>query len=113
MKIIRKDQTEKLKNSEACLATEYPLSDKDINGAIIELTGRYPAQGRVVNLECKEMSFVVKGSGKVVVENKAINLEAGDLILIEPGEKYFWDGNLTLFIACTPAWHPAQHQTTE
>jgi mannose-6-phosphate isomerase-like protein (cupin superfamily) len=113
MKIVHQDQTEKLKNSETCFATEYPLGDKDINGAIIELTGRYPDKGRVVNLECKEMSYVIKGSGKVAVEDKAINLKEGDLILIEPKEKYFWEGSLTLFVACSPAWRPEQHQITE
>jgi len=113
MKIIHKDQTEKFKNSENCVVTEYFLGDKDINGAIVELTGRYPNKGRVVNLKCKELAYVIKGSGKVIVENKKINLEEGDLILIEPGEKYFWDGNLIIFVPCTPAWYPEQHKEVE
>ncbi len=113
MKIIHKDQTEKFKNGENCIATEYPLGDKDINGAIVELTGRYPNTGRVVNLKCKELAYVIKGSGRIVVENEEINLKEGDLILIEPGEKYFWDGNLIIFTSCTPAWHPDQHKEVE
>jgi hypothetical protein len=32
------------------------------------------------------------------------------MILIEPEEKYYWDGNFTLFVPCTPAWYPEQHE---
>jgi quercetin dioxygenase-like cupin family protein len=48
-----------------------------------------------------------------VIEGKEINLKAGDLILIEPGEKFFWDGSMTLFIPCVPAWHPEQYRKVE
>ena len=110
MKVVYKNQTEKFKNSDNCMATEYPLGDKEINGAVIELTGRYPGNGRVVNLKCKELSYIVSGSGKVVVEDREIKLREGDLILIEPGEKYFWEGNLIMFVPCVPAWFPEQHK---
>lgn len=113
MKIIRKDQTEKFNNGEHCVAIEYPLGDKDINGAVIELAGRYPEKGRVVNLKCKELAYVINGFGKVEVEGKEINLREGDLILIEPGEKYFWDGNLSMFVSCTPSWYVDQHKEVE
>ena len=89
MKIIHKNQTKKFYNSADCIATEYPMEEKNINGAVVEIKGRYPGKGRVMNLECKEMVFVVDGEGKVVVEDNEINLNEGDLILIEPGEKYF------------------------
>ena len=110
MKTVHKNQTEKFKNSDACTAIEYPLKDNDINGAIIKLSGRYPNEGRVVNLKCKELAYIIEGSGKVVVEEKEVKLEEGDLVLIEPGEKYFWEGNLKMFVPCTPAWYPEQHK---
>ena len=113
MKIIHKNQTHEFKNSDVCTASEYPLGDEDINGAVIKLKGRYPGKGRIVNLKCKEMAYVVQGSGKLMVEGKEINLERGDLVLIEPGEKYYWDGNMTMFVPCTPAWYPEQHQEVE
>ncbi|MDD5098455.1 MAG: cupin domain-containing protein [Candidatus Pacebacteria bacterium] len=113
MKIIHKNQTEQFKNSENCIATEYPMSDKDINGAVVELTGRYPEKGRVVNLKCKELVYVIKGYGMVIIEDKELKLEEGDLVLIEPGERYFFDGNLTIFIACNPAWHNNQYKEAE
>jgi len=113
MKIVHKNQTETFKNSDVCIATEYSLGDSDINGAVIELKGRYPDTGRVVNKKCKELAFIIEGSGKVVVEKKEVKLYKGDLVLIEPGEKYFWEGNLTMFVPCTPAWYPEQHKKVE
>jgi len=113
MKLIHKNQTKTFKNSENCTAIEYPLGDKDINGAVVELTGRYPNKGRVVNLKCKELAYVIKGSGKIVIEGKEINLKEGDLILIEPNEKYFWEGKLRIFTSCLPAWYPEQHKEVE
>lgn len=113
MKIVKKSQTKKFKNSPVCIATEYPLHDKEINGAVIEIKGRYPDKGQVLNLKCKELAYVIKGQGKVVVEGKGVNLSQGDMILIYPREKYYWDGNFTLFISCTPAWYPGQHKEVE
>jgi len=113
MKILHKEEAEIFKNSENCTVIEYPLGDNDINGAIVELTGRYPSKGRVVNLECKELAYIIKGSGKVVIENEEISLKEGDLVLIEPREKYFWDGNLTIFMPCTPAWYPEQYEEAD
>jgi mannose-6-phosphate isomerase-like protein (cupin superfamily) len=113
MRIIHKEQTREFKNSENCVATEYLLEDKEIDTSIVKLKGRYPNKGRVVNLICKELIYISEGSGKIEVENEEINIKEGDLILIEHGEKYFWDGNLTLIISCTPAWYPEQHKEVE
>lgn len=113
MKFISKDQTKIFKNSEACAAIEYPLGDKDINGAVIELNGRYPDKGRAMNFECKEMAYIIKGSGKVVVEGKEMKLNEGDLVLIEAGEKFFWEGNMRIFMPCAPAWRAEQYKEVE
>jgi len=110
MKIIHKDQAKPHKNSEGCIAIEYPLGDKDINGAVIKLNGREPDKDRVVNLKCKELVYIISGSGKVVVEGKEIKFKQGDLILIEPGEKFYWQGKATMFIPCSPAWYPEQYK---
>jgi mannose-6-phosphate isomerase-like protein (cupin superfamily) len=113
MKIIYKDQAKQHRNGSHCVAIEYPLDDKEINGAVIELTGRYPEAGRVVNVKCKLLAYVMKGSGKIVVDGQETNLKEGDMVFVEPGEKYFWDGALTLFMPCAPAWYPEQYQEVE
>lgn len=110
MKIIRKEQTNKVQNSKGCIAIEYPSDDKDINGAVIKLSGREPDEGRAVNLECKELACIISGSGRVVIEGEEILLKAGDLVLIDPGEKFFWEGSMEMFMPCVPAWHPDQYK---
>src|SRR3989304_8555052 len=106
MKIVRKNETKEFKNSDQCVAIEYPLGDKDINGAVIKLNGRYPEKGRIVNTKVKEMAYVIGGLGKIVIEGKEYPLSTGDLLLIDANEKYFWESNLEMFVPCVPAWYP-------
>jgi mannose-6-phosphate isomerase-like protein (cupin superfamily) len=113
MRVIHKNQTKTFKNSDKCIATEYPMGDKDINGAVIELSGRYPEKGRVVNLECKELAYILEGSGKLVIEGEEIQFTEGDLFLLEPKERYYWEGNFKMFTPCIPAWWPEQHKEVE
>lgn len=67
----------------------------------------------MVNLKCKELAYIIKGSGKVVVEGEERQFNEGDLILIGADEKYFWEGDFVMFIFCTPAWYPEQHKKVE
>jgi mannose-6-phosphate isomerase-like protein (cupin superfamily) len=113
MEIIRKEQTKTFQNGKSCVVLEYPSADKDLNGAMIEIDGRYPDIGRSVNEKCKEMAYVIAGFGKIVIEDEEILLGEGDLVLIEPGEKFYWDGNLSLFVPCTPAWTPEQYKKVD
>ncbi len=39
-------------------AWEYPVLDKALHGAVIELSGRYPDTGRVVNELCTTTLFM-------------------------------------------------------
>ncbi len=109
MKIIYKSQTKRFENSAGCIAIEYPTEDSDINVAIVEIQGRYPDKGRVSNTACKEFVYVSNGSGRVEVDDKKIDLHHGDMIVIEVREKYFFEGEITLFVSCSPAWYPEQH----
>lgn len=113
MKIIKAEEAKEFKNSERCVATEYPLEDKDINVAMVEVNGRYPEKGRVTNLKCKELLYITKGSGKIVIEGVAVDFKEGDEILIEPGEKYYWDCHATMLASCAPAWYLEQHQEAD
>lgn len=64
MKKIALEQTEKFKNSELCIATEYEFKDKDIDLSTAEIKGRYPESGYCVNTKVKEMIFVISGGGE-------------------------------------------------
>ncbi|HVT01205.1 MAG TPA: cupin domain-containing protein [Patescibacteria group bacterium] len=112
MNILHKKDGKTIKISNSVTSFEYKSVDDSINGAVIELSGRYPSEGRVFNEECKELSFVIKGSGRVVVEGKEYRFSENDQILINPNEKYYWEGVATLFISCAPAWKPEQHKKT-
>jgi len=113
MKIVRKNQTKEFKNSAVCTGVEFPLEDKDINFSIIKVNGRYPDKNKVVNLKCKELAYIIRGSGKLFVGSTETNLNEGDLVFIEPGEAYYWEGNMEMFVPCTPAWYPEQHKEIE
>lgn len=109
MKLIRHTETNEFKNSDACIAIEYPLKASDINIAIVKINGRYPESGRVMNEQCKEIGFVMEGEGKVIIEGQEVALQKGDAVLIEAKERISWEGSLTMLMSCTPAWSPEQH----
>lgn len=113
MKISLKHQAFEKKNSAVCVITEHPLGDKMINVAIAKVMGRYPTTGNALNQICKEVAYIHEGSGKVVVNDKEHQLKTGDIVLIEPGEKFHWEGNMGIFISCTPAWTKDQHEMIE
>lgn len=113
MKIIRKSDAVDFKNSEICFGKEYPWDDNDMNGAVIEVRGRYPDKGRVVNEISKELVYVLEGSGKLVLEDKTTEFDKADMLLINPNEKYYWDGNCVILTVCTPAFDPGQHIEVE
>lgn len=47
-------------------------------------------------------------------DGKEYSISAGDVVLIEPGEKFYWEGkDLNLFISCTPAFTIEQHQIVD
>ena len=113
MKIVRQSERKEYQNSKTCKAFEYPLGDSDINGALIEIVGRYPEKGWAVNTKCKEMAYIIKGCGQLFLFDRDFSLDSGDLILIEPGEKYYFEGTITMFVPRTPAWYPEQHKLVE
>ncbi len=82
MNIARKEEAKTVKVSNTVTAHEYPLLDKAIHGSVIELSGRYPEQGRVVNETCSELSYAIKGSGRIVIEDEEITFNQFDCCLI-------------------------------
>ena len=113
MKLIKFEQTEKFKNGENCEVLEYPLDDKDINISTAVLSGRYPEKGYCVNEQCKELIYVVSGSGTLNKKDEVIEFKKGDAVLIDKGEMYYWDANCEIVMPCTPAWYPEQHKMIE
>jgi quercetin dioxygenase-like cupin family protein len=109
MKVALKEQAIHINNNSVCSVTEYPIDDQAMNFAIITISGRYPAENCAVNMQSKELAYVHAGAGKVTVNGKEQLLHQGDVVLIEAGEKIYWEGAMTLFVTCSPAWNKEQH----
>ncbi len=57
------------------------------------------------------MIYVLSGGGRELhFVNRVVEFKAGDAILIDKGEKYFWVAHCTVVMACSPAWRPEQHK---
>lgn len=110
MEFVKKCQAKKFKGIPSTTIWEYQMKEDGINGAVAQINGRYPEKGRVVNEESKELVFILEGKGRLVIESREIKFQKGDLLLILPGERYFWEGETRLFLANTPKWRPEQHK---
>jgi mannose-6-phosphate isomerase-like protein (cupin superfamily) len=113
MKIARRSEAREFKNGATCVAFEYPLHDANINIAVVKIAGRYPEEGRAANQTCKEVVYVMEGKITLNLKGKEVLLQKGDTVLIEPGELFYWEGNATLVMPCTPPWTPEQYKKVD
>lgn len=112
MEHVRLQDAIKHSNDPNCTVYEYPMKNSELNIGVAEITTRYPSQGYAINHECSEIAYILKGSGILVTENKTVKLSTGDVVYIPHGEYYYWEGAMTIILPATPAWYPAQHETT-
>ena len=61
MRKVSLEQTQKFKNSDKCIATEYGFADKEIDITLAEINGRYPEKDYCVNEKVKEMILCLEG----------------------------------------------------
>lgn len=113
MKIVRKAEAKEYRSSANCCGLEFDLGTKDLDGALVKVRGRYPDKGRVRNEVCKLIAFIIDGEGQVIIEGNKFEVKSEDLIVLDKGERYYWNGNFKLFIYCTPVWYPEQHKEVE
>ena len=110
MEIIRREESRRFEHGTACTAHEYATKETSLNIARIEVRGRFPSIGTMRNTKVKEIVYVEQGEGTVTINNVITSIQQGDVILYVENEEVFWEGELILIIACTPAWTPAQHE---
>lgn len=108
LNIVKYGEARPNRTAPTCLAYEYETSVGAINGAVIELSGRYPESGWALNMECTSLVHIVDGTGRIMSEDGETALVAGDQILIAPEEKYIFDGNMKLLYIATPSWTASQ-----
>lgn len=114
MKFCKRHAAKLVVNSSTCSAWEYALHDKDMDVAVIDLTGNHPSHGFAMNEKCKLFAYVVSGKGKLVIkDHPPILLDVGDMVLIEPGDLYRWEGTMTLLMPAAPAWYKEQYKVID
>jgi mannose-6-phosphate isomerase class I len=109
MEYLKKKQSQIFINGNI-VAREYITKNKNINIALVEIKGRHPKENWIVNKEVTELTFITKGSAILNTETERVSLKEGDVAILKPNEKYFWEGNCTLLTPCTPAWTPRQNK---
>lgn len=107
-----KKETAKLYNGDGFSGMDYPTTDKDINFAIVKINGKSPKEGYQVNTNCKELLYIMEGQG--ILNGKGdttgIDFKQGDVLVIDKGEYYAFEGSFTAAVPCTPSWTPEQHK---
>ncbi|MFA6280056.1 MAG: hypothetical protein WC612_04625 [Bdellovibrionales bacterium] len=109
MEIIKENQRITLQPLSHVTIHEYETHDREISSGVAVIKGRYPEQGFVINQKCKELVYVLEGSGTLITTDKETAFTKGDVLFIENKEKFAWNGNMVLFMATTPTFDPAQH----
>lgn len=112
MEYLKKDQSQTFKVGNV-IAHEFPTKNEKINFALVEIKGRHPQQNWLINENCTELTYIVKGSVSLSTETEKVLLGEGDVAILNPQEKYFWEGDCTLFTPCAPAWYPEQNKNVK
>lgn len=55
--------------------------------------------------------YVLSGEGRFIVEGVPETCAAGDLVVIPPGRRFTYKGNLQMLLVCTPPWKEEQEET--
>lgn len=98
-------------NSPDCKGVAFVAPGATHDMAVIEITGRYPKTGWVMNRKSYEIVYVVDGIGGLAQKDaKPIQLEAGDAVSVPPETLFAWDGDMTIVMSCQPAFTPEQYE---
>lgn len=91
---------------------QYPIFDKDLDLSVIKINGRSPKVGYQTNTACKELLYIMSGSGTLEVKGKEeiIEFKKSDVILLDKNECYAFEGKFEALVPCTPAWTSEQHK---
>lgn len=110
MQIVKQKKTNIVDAAKGVTIYEYLMQETGISGATTTIDGRYPEIGFATNTTSKELVLVLDGEGAIGMTDKESSIEIGDCILVDRNEKFYWQGNMTLFIVCTPSFKPEQHK---
>lgn len=102
------------RNSDICYGREYNPGSGTIDIAKISIRGRFPASGYGYLEEAHEMAVVVQGEGYIETKSgERHDLKVGDVVYIEPMERFRWGGDMDLIVPCGPAFDSTKHKLEE
>lgn len=82
--------------------------------AEITITGRYPETGWARNCECHEIVRLLRGTGSLALrDGETIELAESDVVHVPPKTWFAWDGDMTILMACSPAFSTEQYEIIE
>ena len=113
MIVVKDAEKQKFTPAKSACVFEYDTKDQDLGGATAIIKGRYPDFAFVVNQKVKQLVYVISGSGGILTPDGIHVLNKGDMVFIDKGEKFAWDGTMELFIANAPRFDPKQYKPTE
>ncbi|KKS90559.1 MAG: hypothetical protein UW69_C0008G0027 [Microgenomates group bacterium GW2011_GWA2_44_7] len=110
MKVAKNDA--KLITREFTTIYSYPASSKAISAAYIEVKGRHPSgeKEQFIEHDLHVLFYITKGSGTITIENMPYELQEGDVLTIQPGQKYFIEGNISYVVVTSPAYYSEQNE---
>jgi mannose-6-phosphate isomerase-like protein (cupin superfamily) len=106
-----KIEGQQFKNSDTCEGTVFAGENIPQDIATIKITGRYPENGWAINEIVHELALVSEGSGSLEFKGAdSHELKVGDVISVEPGKRFAWNGEMTIVMTCSPAFSPNQYK---
>ena len=112
--LIKKSESKRKENSKDCTIWEYECPSKDLSFATALINERYPKEGRLRNLKCEEIYYVISGSGIIHSEEGNFKIEKGDIYFFKKQEKYWVEGkDLFLVVVNSPKWSVKQYENID
>jgi mannose-6-phosphate isomerase-like protein (cupin superfamily) len=112
--VIKKSETVAQRENGVSQFHEYPFSFQNASLGVSEIEGRYPQTGFDVDEKVEASWYVESGSGVICIENEECVVEAGDMIHVPAGKKYWIEGKkLKLIVSSSPVWYAEQHKHIE
>lgn len=88
----------------------YPDSPTNrLSAAYVEQDGRYPIEGYRKNEYCTEAMFIIDGVFSATVNSVIHELQAGDVLYVQPKTAYSIEGKGRTFVFIEPKWNPEQN----
>jgi len=113
--LIKKEQA-KIVDLGTKIIRKYTASDKLLEINHMTLNGRTPEKEGTFLCETKVhfMVLIIKGKGKIFLEDKTFEAGKGDCIDVPAGTKFAAEGKDFEYVTAeNPAWYPEQHKEVE